>query len=73
MPGCEIVEQNIQLDHIHMLMIIPPKYAVSEVSRGDEAVYSEQAKGKVCMAGEGVLERTSSVVSWLLCFHCWDG
>ena len=31
MPGCEIVEQNIQLDHIHMLMVIPPRYAVSEV------------------------------------------
>ena len=31
MPGCEILEQNIQLDHIHMLMVIPPKYAVSEV------------------------------------------
>ena len=31
MPGCEIVELNIQIDHIHMLMVIPPKYAVSEV------------------------------------------
>ena len=31
MPGCEIVEVNIQLDHIHMLMVIPPKYAVSDV------------------------------------------
>ena len=31
MPGCEIVEQNIQIDHIHLLMVIPPKYAVSEV------------------------------------------
>ena len=31
MPGCEIVELNIQFDHIHMLMVIPPKYAVSEV------------------------------------------
>ena len=31
MPGCEIVEYNIQVDHIHMLMIIPPKYAVSNV------------------------------------------
>jgi len=31
MPGCEIVEQNIQVDHIHMLMVIPPKYAVSDV------------------------------------------
>ena len=31
MPGCEIVEYNIQVDHIHMLMIIPPKYVVSNV------------------------------------------
>ena len=31
MPGCEIVEQNIQVDHIHTVMIIPPKYAVSDV------------------------------------------
>jgi putative transposase len=31
MPGCEIVEQSIQVDHIHLLMVIPPKYAVSDV------------------------------------------
>ena len=31
MPGCEVVQQSIQVDHIHMLMVIPPKYAVSEV------------------------------------------
>ena len=31
MPGCEILEQNIQDDHIHKLMVIPPKYAVSDV------------------------------------------
>ncbi|MCL4492118.1 MAG: IS200/IS605 family transposase, partial [Nitrospirae bacterium] len=31
MPGVEIVEQNIQIDHIHTIMIIPPKYSVSEV------------------------------------------
>ena len=31
MPGCEIIEYNIQVDHIHMVMIIPPKYAVGEV------------------------------------------
>ena len=31
MTGCEIVEQTIQVDHIHMLMVIPPKYAVSDV------------------------------------------
>ncbi|MDD5093808.1 MAG: IS200/IS605 family transposase [Dehalococcoidia bacterium] len=31
MPGCEVVELNIQIDHVHMVMIIPPKYAVSDV------------------------------------------
>ena len=30
-PGVEIVVQNIQVDHIHTVMSIPPRYAVSEV------------------------------------------
>ena len=29
--GCEIVGGNIVQDHVHMLISIPPKYAVSEV------------------------------------------
>jgi putative transposase len=31
MPGVEIVEMSIQMDQIHAIMIIPPKYSVSEV------------------------------------------
>jgi len=31
--GCEIIEYNIQMEHIHMVMIILPKYKVSEVIR----------------------------------------
>ena len=31
LPGCEIVKYNIQIDHIHVVMVIPPKYAVSSV------------------------------------------
>ena len=31
MPGCEIVSHSMQVDHIHMVMVIPPKYSVSEV------------------------------------------
>ena len=30
-PGCEAVEFNIQVDYIHLVMIIPPKHSVSEV------------------------------------------
>ena len=31
MPGVEIVEMSMQPDHIHAVVIIPPKYAVSTV------------------------------------------
>ena len=31
LPGVEIVEQNVLVDHIHSVFVIPPKYAVSDV------------------------------------------
>jgi len=31
MPGCEIVSYDMQVNHIHMVMIIPSNYSVSEV------------------------------------------
>ena len=31
MPGVEIEEVNIQREHTHLMMVIPPKYAVAEV------------------------------------------
>ncbi len=31
MPGCEMVEYSIQVGHIHVVMTISPKYAVSNV------------------------------------------
>ena len=31
MPGVEIQELNVQREHIHMMAVIPPRYAVSEV------------------------------------------
>ena len=31
MLGCEILKCNIQVDHTHVVMVIPPKYAVSDV------------------------------------------
>jgi putative transposase len=46
MPGCEIVELNMQLDHIHMLMVIPPKYAVSEVIGEIKQYTASQLRGK---------------------------
>ncbi len=31
MPGVEIEEVNVQQEHIHMMVVIPPSYSVSEV------------------------------------------
>lgn len=31
MPGVILVEQNIRIDHIHSIMIIPPKYSQAAV------------------------------------------
>lgn len=33
MSGCEILKRNILVDHIHLLMVIPLKYAVNEIIR----------------------------------------
>ena len=40
--GCEILEGHIMNDHVHMLISIPPKYAVSAVVgyiKGKSAIY----------------------------------
>ena len=39
--GVEITEINVQVDHVHMVMIIPPKYSVSSVI---QRIKSESAK-----------------------------
>ena len=52
MPGCEIVEQNIQIDHIHTVMIIPPKYAVSEVVGKLKCQTASQLREKFAWLGK---------------------
>ena len=47
MPGCYITEYNIMIDHIHMVMIIPPKYAVSDVIKQIKEVTSINLYKKV--------------------------
>ena len=27
--GCEVIEMNVQIDHVHLLVMIPPKVSVS--------------------------------------------
>jgi putative transposase len=46
LPGCEIVKYSIQSDHIHMVMMIPPKYAVSTVVGKIKGMTSSQLRKK---------------------------
>jgi len=46
LPGCEIVKYNIQADHIHMVMVIPPKYSVSTVVGKIKGVTSSELRKK---------------------------
>ena len=48
MPGCEIVSYSMQVDHIHMVMIIPPKYSVSEVMGRLKGQTASSLRKKFC-------------------------
>lgn len=46
--GCEILEGKLMADHIHMLILIPPKYAVSQVIgylKGKSAIHIARTWG----------------------------
>jgi len=46
MPGCKMVEINILKDHVHMLMVIPPKYAVKDVIGRLKGISAGKLKGR---------------------------
>ena len=52
MAGCEIIEQNIMVDHIHMVMIIPPRYAVSAVIGRIKQFTASRLRGKFAWLGK---------------------
>jgi putative transposase len=29
--GCEVVELNVQVDHVHLLIMVPPKLSISQL------------------------------------------
>ncbi|MFO7773022.1 MAG: transposase [Dehalococcoidia bacterium] len=68
MPGYEILEWSIQVDHIHLLMVIPPKYAMIEVIGKMKQYTASKMREKACVVREGILERAGPVVTGLFCF-----
>ena len=46
LPGCEIIKYNIQTEHIHIVMVISPKYAVSTVVGKIKGMTSSELRKK---------------------------
>ena len=40
--GCEVIELNVQADHVHLVVSIPPKVAICELMAGLPVRYLER-------------------------------
>ena len=69
LPGCEIIECSIQIDHIHMVMIIPPRYPVSEVIGKIKCQTTSKLRKKFSWLSKGILERKHRLVTRILCLY----
>ena len=64
--GCEIVEMNIQVDHVHLLVKVPPKLSISELinidpfnSHRSVCCFHERCQFRFCSAN--LVQITASV------------
>lgn len=66
--GCEIVSGSLVQDHVHMLIRIPPKYAVAEIIgylKGKSAIAIARQFG-------GRKRNFNGEKFWrICCFNCW--
>jgi putative transposase len=66
-----IEEGHTQSDHVHMLISIPPKYAVSQVVgyiKGKSAIHIARVHGQ-----KAELCRSELLGTWILRFNGWPG
>ncbi|MBW2740000.1 MAG: ISAs1 family transposase [Deltaproteobacteria bacterium] len=68
----EVLELNVQVDHVHLIVSIPPKYSVS--------AFMGFLKGKIALRLFQKYDRVGKkfwgrhfLVSWILCKYCWIG
>jgi putative transposase len=46
MPGCEIVEYKMLVNHVHLVIVIPPKYAVKDVVGRLKSITSSRLRSR---------------------------
>ena len=68
MPGCEVVSYKVQVDHIYMVMVIPPRYAVSDVIGRLKGKTASRMRKKFDWLQKCLLERERGVVTRVFCF-----
>ena len=69
LPGYNIIEYSIGAVHIHMIMIIPPKYSVADVVGQIKSQSGSNLRKKVSLALASLLEGEHSLVPRILCLH----
>ena len=45
-PDIEVIKLNVQVDHIHMIIVIPPRFAVAEVMSFIKVVSAKALRAK---------------------------
>jgi putative transposase len=71
MPEVDVMEMNHDVDHVHMLLSIPPKMSMSGVVRRIKSVIGQLLKQKFEYMRKAYLRRGRDMVRWIFCFHGW--
>lgn len=45
--GCEVLELNVQADHVHLMMVIPPRLAVAKVVEIIKSLSAKRVRGEI--------------------------
>ncbi|MFO8164327.1 MAG: transposase [Thermodesulfobacteriota bacterium] len=61
-----MVKLNVQVGHVHMVMVIPPKYGVARVLQYIKSHSAKALKAKFPFLGKAYFSKRRHLVPWLL-------
>ena len=70
-PDIEVVKLNVRVDHVHMVVVIPPKYAVARVVHYIKSQSAKELKAEIPFLGKVYLSR-GGMWSRGYCVSCID-
>ncbi len=69
-PDIEVIKVNVQEDHVHIVAVIPPKYAVARIVQYIKSRSAKALKAKFPFL-QKVYFPVRHLVPWLLCVWYW--